>query len=65
VNALRVHSEVLRRKRFQQAQERAGKATVKLLFPTVLFIFPAIFIVVLGPAAFDIYEVLQGIVARR
>jgi tight adherence protein C len=65
VNALRVHSEVLRRKRFQQAQERAGKATVKLLFPTVLFIFPAIFIVVLGPAAFDIYEVLQGIATRR
>lgn len=65
VNALRVHAEVLRRKRFQQAQERAQKATVKLLFPTVLLIFPAIFIVILGPAAFDIYEVLQEMASRQ
>lgn len=65
VNALRVHADVLRRKRFQQAQERAQKASVKLLFPTVLFIFPAIFIVILGPAAFDIYEVLQDMTTRQ
>jgi tight adherence protein C len=65
VNALRVHADALRRKRFQQAQERAQKATVKLLFPTVLFIFPAIFFVILGPAAFDIMEVLQDMASRR
>ncbi len=55
VQALRTHSESLRIKRLQQAQERAQKAAVKLLIPTVLFIFPAIFVVILGPAAFDIY----------
>jgi tight adherence protein C len=56
VQALRTHGESLRIKRLQQAQERAQKAAVKLLIPTVLFIFPAIFVVILGPAAFDIYE---------
>jgi tight adherence protein C len=56
VQALRTHSESLRIKRLQQAQERAQKAAVKLLIPTVLFIFPALFVVILGPAAFDIYE---------
>ena len=65
VNALRVHAEVLRRKRFQQAQERAQKAVIKLLFPTVLFIFPAIFIVILGPAAFDIYAVFRDMALSR
>ncbi|MHB0960817.1 MAG: type II secretion system F family protein [Pirellulaceae bacterium] len=59
VNALRVHADVLRRKRFQQAQERAQKATVKLLFPTVLLIFPSIFIVILGPAVFDIFALFR------
>jgi len=56
VQALRTHSESLRVKRLQQAQERAQKAAVKLLIPTVLFIFPALFVVILGPAAFDIFE---------
>jgi tight adherence protein C len=56
VQALRTHAESLRVKRLQQAQERAQKAAVKLLIPTVLFIFPALFVVILGPAAFDIFE---------
>lgn len=55
VQALRTHAESLRIKRLQQAQERAQKAAVKLLIPTVLFIFPAVFVVILGPAAYDIY----------
>ncbi len=57
--ALRVHAEELRRKRFQAAEERAQKASVKLLIPTILFIFPALYVVLLGPAIFDIMEFLQ------
>jgi tight adherence protein C len=59
VQALRTHAESLRIKRLQQAQERAQKAAVKLLIPTVLFIFPAVFVVILGPAAYDIYARLN------
>jgi tight adherence protein C len=47
---LRVHSDTLRTKRIQQIEEKAAKLSVKLLFPLVLFIFPALFVVVLGPA---------------
>ncbi len=59
VNALRVHAETLRHKRTEQARERAQKATVKILFPTLLCIFPAIFVVVVGPAAFGIIEMFS------
>lgn len=58
-SALRVHAETLRLKRLQAAQERAQKAAVKLLFPTVLCIFPALFVVILGPAAFDIMKIMS------
>ena len=54
--ALRVHSDTLRTQRRQLAEEKAAKTTVKLVFPLVLFIFPAIFVVVLGPAAIVIME---------
>jgi tight adherence protein C len=59
VNAIRVHAETLRHKRLEDARERAQKATVKLLFPTVLCIFPAMFVVILGPAAFEILEMFE------
>lgn len=47
---LRVHSDTLRTKRVQEIEERAAKLSVKLLFPLVFFIFPSLFVVVLGPA---------------
>jgi len=48
--ALRTHAAVSRTKRRQEAEERAGKVGVKLVFPLVLCLFPAFFVVVLGPA---------------
>lgn len=48
---LRVHSDTLRTKRVQEIEEKAAKLSVKLLFPLVFFIFPSLFVVVLGPAA--------------
>jgi len=48
--ALRVHSDAMRTARTQRAEELAGKLPVKLLFPLMFFIFPSIFIVILGPA---------------
>jgi tight adherence protein C len=48
--SLRVHSDTLRTQRRQQAEEQAAKTTVKLVFPLVLFIFPSLFVVALGPA---------------
>jgi tight adherence protein C len=56
VKSLRVHSETLRHKRQQHAELMAQKAAIKILFPTLLFIFPAIFVVILGPAVFQILE---------
>jgi len=47
---LRVHSDTLRTQRVQQVEEAAAKTTIKLIFPLVFFIFPALFVVVLGPA---------------
>jgi tight adherence protein C len=52
--ALSSFSDSLRLKRRQQAEELAAKTTVKLIFPLVLFIFPSIFIVLLGPAMITI-----------
>jgi tight adherence protein C len=47
---LRVHSDTLRTQRIQKVEEMAAKTTVKMVFPLVLFIFPSLFLVVLGPA---------------
>jgi tight adherence protein C len=47
---LRIHSETLRTQRRQAAEEQAAKTTIKLVFPLVLFIFPSLFVVTLGPA---------------
>lgn len=49
--ALRVQSDTMRLKRRQYAEERAQKTAVQMLFPLILFIFPGIFVVLVGPAA--------------
>jgi tight adherence protein C len=53
---LRVHSDTLRTQRVQMIEELAAKTSVKLVFPLVLFIFPALFLVTLGPAAIVMVE---------
>jgi len=55
-DALRAQAEMLRYQREQRAEELAQKASVKILFPTLLCIFPAIFVVLVGPAAMQLYE---------
>jgi len=58
---LRVQAETVREQRLHKIREMAQKLTVKLMFPTVLLIFPAIFVVILGPGVIRIYE---SIIAR-
>lgn len=56
--ALRVQSDSMRVRRRQLAEEKAAKTAVQLIFPLVLFIFPAIFVVLVGPAAIQIQKTL-------
>lgn len=61
---LRVHSETLRTQRMQQVEEQAAKTSVKLVFPLVFFIFPALFLVTLGPAGILMKESFQKLLNR-
>lgn len=61
-SSLRVFSETLRTKRRQRAEEAAAKTGVKMVFPLVLCIFPAIWVVTIGPAAIQFVKVLFPIV---
>jgi tight adherence protein C len=58
--ALRVQSDAMRTRRRQYAEEKAAKTAVQLLFPLILFIFPGIFVVLVGPAAINIMKQLPG-----
>ena len=58
-HALRVHSDTLREKRRQRAEERAAKTAVKMIFPLAFCIFPSMFIVILGPAFLSILQNLS------
>lgn len=61
VRALATFADSLRTARRQHAEEQAAKSTVKLLFPLVIFIFPSMFIVLIGPAALNIMHNLGGL----
>jgi len=53
---LRIHSEAMRTRRRQRVEELAAKTPVKLVFPLVLFIFPSLYVVMLGPAVIQMME---------
>ncbi|HSH76723.1 MAG TPA: type II secretion system F family protein [Longimicrobiales bacterium] len=57
--ALRIQSDTLRQTRRQRAEEAAAKTTIKLVFPLVLFVFPALFVVILGPAVIQVVRALM------
>jgi tight adherence protein C len=57
--SLRVYAETMRDKRSQAAEEAARKTVIKLIFPLVFFILPAIFILIIGPPGLQIIKALQ------
>jgi tight adherence protein C len=63
-DALRVHSDALRTERRQRAEEAAAKTTIKMVPVLVFFIFPAMFVVTLGPAAIQLVQRLLPLVQR-
>lgn len=63
--SLRVYSETLRTKRRQRAEEAAAKTGVKMVFPLVFCIFPAIWVVTIGPAAIRFITVLFPLIEKQ
>jgi tight adherence protein C len=62
--SLRVHSDTLRTKRRQRAEEKAAKLGAKMVFPLVICIFPAIWVVTIGPAAIKFIEVFSPMATK-
>jgi tight adherence protein C len=58
---LRINAETLRRKRKQAAEKKAAEAGLKMMFPLMLFLLPALFVVILGPAAMSIATNFKGL----
>ena len=58
--ALRTHSDTLRTKRRQRVEEASAKTAIKMLFPLVFCIFPALFLVILGPGVLQALKTLSG-----
>jgi tight adherence protein C len=56
---LRVNAETLRRKRKQTAEKKAAQASLKMMGPLLLFLLPALFVVILGPAAINISQAFK------
>ena len=63
--ALRTHADVSRTKRRQNAEERAGKIGVKLVFPLVFCLFPALYVAILGPAVVQYFRLFKPDVVER
>ncbi len=60
-NALKIHAEEMRQKRYSRLEQLAAQLPVKLTVPLILFIFPAFFVVIMGPAAIQVLRVIiQG-----
>jgi tight adherence protein C len=57
--ALRVQSDAMRVRRRQLAEEQAAKTSVKIMFPLIFFIFPGLFVVLVGPAAMQIMKMFN------
>lgn len=63
--ALRIQSDAMRTRRRQIAEEKAAKTAVKLIFPLVLFIFPGIFVILVGPAALTMINEMLPIMSGQ
>ena len=62
--SIRLHAETLRIERIQRAEEAARKSAVKMLFPTILFIFPVLLLVVLVPSILQIQRVIGEVIRK-
>lgn len=62
--SLRVHSDSLRTERIQRAEEAAAKTTIKLIFPLLFCVFPALLVVILGPAFLNLARIFGDVAVQ-